>query len=144
MCELETEGCLQKSGEGDGNLFEGRDWEKHCGKGRSKNWKCSVKVVKTDDSVEYIRSWLRRFGLDPTKKCRLQKQTNGIITPTDEDLEEEKELEEGVIVERIRENTPPPCAAINITSPSAMTHIHSYVSDSEDDLSHEHIVISIM
>ena len=144
MCELETEGCLQKSGEGDGNLFEGRDWEKHCGKGRSKNWKNSVKVVKTNDNVEYIRSWLRRFGLDPTKKCRLQKQTNGIITPTDEDLEEEKELEEGVIVERIRENTPPPCAAINITSPSAMTHIHSYASDSEDDLSHEHIVISIM
>ena len=57
--------CLKVSGEGDGNVFGGAEWEKHCGKGSSKTWKRSVRIVKPEGKKEMIGNWLHRTGLQP-------------------------------------------------------------------------------
>ena len=64
-CMCEQHECLKVSGEGDGNVFGGAEWEKHCGKGSSKTWKRSVRIVKPEGKKEMIGNWLHRTGLQP-------------------------------------------------------------------------------
>jgi len=70
-CMCEQNGCLKVSGEGDGCVFLGTEWEKHCGKGTCKSWKRSVRIVSTDGNNERIGNWLHRTGLQPMKENNL-------------------------------------------------------------------------
>ena len=63
-CEQPEHMCVRRSGEGDGRLFTGAEWEAHCGRAATRKYKASVRVlIDGPVSQMFIGRWFDAVGL---------------------------------------------------------------------------------